>query len=479
MKHHRSLLAALAAFTPAAFAGEFTVEKKPFKSTVSLDGTFLPDKVHPLKIDPKAWTDFAILDLVDQGGLVKEGEPVVTLDTEGIDRKLSDGEDANRLRKMTLVAAELELESLVKTTPWNIQTAKLGYERAKSDHAYFVEISRPLQEESTKRSLRSSERYLESSTEELKQLLKMYKEDDLTEETEEIILKRQRYAVDAAEFRLKSAQLSTKHALEVTIPRSSIDKEQALKNAEVAWKTQRESLPRGLEQKRLEVKRLGIDDQRADEKSAELMADRGQMDLTSPVSGRVYHGEISKGRWNPAGAAKFMRVGGKIPPKTVFATVIPADSKLQLDAFVAETVVRRLKAGQKGYIAPTSAPRSRLSVTVTTVTTHPATDGKYHVILKVSGKPVGMQIVPGMKGAIKLTTGDQGDSLAIPLNCLHEEADGSYTVKIKGKDGNVSEAVVQVGAESDGKIVVLSGLNAGQVLITPEASKTETLKKEG
>jgi macrolide-specific efflux system membrane fusion protein len=174
-----------------------------------------------------------------------------------------------------------------------------------------------------------------------------------------------------------------------------------------------------------------------------------------------------------------MRVGGKIPPKTVFATVIPADSQLQLDAFVAETVVIRLKAGQKGYIAPTSAPRSRLSVTVTTVATHPATDGKYHVVLKVSGKPVGMQIVPGMKGRIKLTTGDQGDSLAIPLNCLHEEADGSYTVKIKGKDGNVSEAAVQVGAESGGKIVVLSGLSAGQVLITPEASKPETPKKEG
>ena len=90
-----------------------------------------------------------------------------------------------------------------------LKTAEVAYNRARDDHKYYVEIERPLQEESTKRSLQSSERYLESATEELNQLLKMYKEDDLTEETEEIILKRQRYAVESAEFRLKSSKLST------------------------------------------------------------------------------------------------------------------------------------------------------------------------------------------------------------------------------------------------------------------------------
>ncbi|MFP6875701.1 MAG: hypothetical protein VCA37_02630 [Roseibacillus sp.] len=477
MKLNRPLLAVLAALTPAAFAGEFTVEKKPFKATVSLDGTFLPDKVHLLKIDPKAWTDFTILELVAQGGTVAKGQPVVTLDTEPIARRLSDDSDATRLRKMALATAERDLANLDQSTPWKLETAELAYKRAKDDHDYFVEISRPLQEESATRSLASAERYLEYATEELKQLLKMYKEDDLTEETEEIILKRQRYAVDAAEFRLKSAQFSTKRNLEVTIPRSAIDKEQALKDAEIAWKTQRESLPRALEQKNLEVKKARVDDQRSDEKSAELKGDRAQMDLASPANGRVYHGEIRNGRWSAVSAAKFMKVGGKVPARTVFATVIPEGAKVQLDAFVDEKTVSRLKAGQKGYVAPVSAPRSRLSVTVAEVASHPAVDGKYHVVLKVGGEPVGTQLVPGMKGKIKLTIGDEGDSLAIPVNALHEEADGSYTVKVKGEDGESSIAV-EVGTESSGKIVVLSGLKAGQVIITPDAAKAEEPKKK-
>ena len=469
MKPQFAVLAVLAAATPAVLAGEVTVEKKPFKATVSLDGTFLPNKVHTLQVDPKVWTDFTIKSLVPQGGGVKKGQPVVTLDTEAIDRQLADDADATRLRKMALAAAERDLENLEKSTPWKLDTAEKAYRRAKDDHEYFKQVSRPLEEETAKRSLESAQRYLEYATEELNQLLKMYKEDDLTEETEEIILKRQRYQVDAAEFRLKSTKLSTKRALEVTIPRSALDKEQALKDAELAWVTQREALPRALEQKRLEVKKARVDDQRADEKSAELKADRAQMNLKAPVQGRVYHGEIKDGRWNPAGAAKFMKVGGKIPPKAIFATVIPNEARVQLESFVDETVVSRLKPGQEGYVAPLSAPRARLGVKVAKVATHPAVDGKYRVTLAVDGKPQGMRLVPGMKGKVKLNTGGGEERLLIPTNALHEESDGSYSVMVKGEDGMANGVKVTLGAESGGKVVVLSGLEEGQVIFTHDA----------
>ncbi len=477
MKPPKLLLAILLAL-PAAMAGEFKVEKKPFKSTVSLEGVFLPDKAHPLKIDPKAWADFTIKELVAQGANVKKGSPVVVVDTKGIDRQLADDADATASRKMALSAGELELANLEKTTPWRLQTAELAYKRAKDDHGYFVEVSRPLQEESAKRSLQSAERYLESATEELNQLLKMYKEDDLTEETEEIILKRQRYAVESAEFRLKSAKLSTKRSLEVTIPRSAIDQEQALKDAEVAWKTARETLPSALQQKRLDVKKLRVDDQRADEKSADLKRDRAEMDIKADSDGRIYHGEIGNGRWNPVAAAKFMKVGGKIPPKVVFASLIPNDAKIQLDAFVDEIAASKLKEGQKGYVAPVSSARSRLAVEVAKVATHPAVDGKYHVLLAIHNAPEGLHLVPGMKGKGKITTGNEGDSLAIPSKALSEEADGTYTVKVKGEDGKETPTPVTVGAESSGMIVVLSGLQAGQVIITPDEPAPKAAEKK-
>lgn len=464
------LLLTLFLALPAAYAGEFKVEKKPFKSTVGFEGSFLPQEALVMKIEPKVWTDFTIKELVAQGGAVKKGAPVVVLDTEGIDRQLADDTDATIARKMALKTGELELANLEKTTPWLLEAAELAYKRARDDHQYFVEVGRPLQEESAKRSLQSTERYLESATEELKQLLKMYKEDDLTEETEEIILKRQRYSVEAAEFRLKSAKLSTKRALEVTIPRSAVDQEQALKDAEVAWKTAREALPSALQQKRLDVKALQVADQRADANSRNLKADRGQMDIQAPSDGTIYHGEISNGRWNPVSAAKFMKVGGKIQARVALASLIPAGAKLQLDAFVDETAAAKLKKGQKGYVAPVSSPRSRLSVELAEVASHPAVDGKYHIQLTLSadGSPEGLNMVPGMKGKGKITTGDQGESLAVPVKALKEEADGTYTVMVKSAEGQESATPVTVGAESNGMIVVLSGLEEGQTVITPD-----------
>jgi multidrug efflux pump subunit AcrA (membrane-fusion protein) len=249
-----------------------------------------------------------------------------------------------------------------------------------------------------------------------------------------------------------------------------------MKYAELAWTSQRETLPRVLEQKRLEVKKARLDDERADESLSDLQADRAKMVVASPADGRVYHGEIEDGRWNPANAAKFMKVGGKIPPMTYFASVIPNEAKLHLSSFVDETVATRLQAGQSGYVAPTSSPRSRLQVSVAEVAAFPGVDDKYHVVLQLKGPAEGFQLVPGMKGKAKISAGDNvGDSLAIPANALHEEADGSYTVKLK--DGEQTRDVpVTVGAESDGHILVLSGLEAGQVIVTPDSKPAEPQK---
>ena len=59
-------------------------------------------------------------------------------------------------------------------------------------------------------SLKSSEQYLAYAAEELNQLKKMYEADDLTEETEEIILQRAQYQYERAKFSMKQLKLETK-----------------------------------------------------------------------------------------------------------------------------------------------------------------------------------------------------------------------------------------------------------------------------
>ena len=68
-------------------------------------------------------------------------------------------------------------------------------------------------------SLRSSQQQLENQKEELKQLEKMYRSKDLTEETEEIILKRQRFAVEQSEHFLRLTKNRRDQVINVDLPR--------------------------------------------------------------------------------------------------------------------------------------------------------------------------------------------------------------------------------------------------------------------
>lgn len=464
MKRLLSLLALTASWI---HAGEHTVNPEAFTASVTLEATFLPDQVINLSIDPTRWTEFKILDIKEHGAVIKKGEVVGSLDVEGIDRRIADDASAALLRQMALAAAERELKDLEKSTVWKLATVETNYERSKFDLAYLKETGRPLAEERAARSLDRAKRSLENQEEELKQLLQMYAEDDLTEETEEIILKRQRAAVDSAKFAVKQAEHEFVWTMKQALPRKAADAEQAFLDAELLYQTTKLALPRALEQKRLEVKKLQVDNARAIQAEAEVVADRKLVTLGSPVTGRVYHGEIANGRWSVGQTAKFMKKGGLIPARTVFATVVPDGVLLKLHAFVDEATVLQLKAGQKGHVSPTAAPRRRLAVTVESVAPYPEADGKYHVVLVVGALPDDLALVAGMKGSAKLITFQKNEAMAIPVKALEEAPDGSFLVKIKLADGASEKRPVTVGRESNGLIEVLTGLEAGQVVIVP------------
>ena len=61
---------------------------------------------------------------------------------------------------------------------------------------------------------------LEYEEEELRQLEKMYKADDITEETEQIVLKRARDTVERAKFRVEIRQIIRDQSLKLAIPRA-------------------------------------------------------------------------------------------------------------------------------------------------------------------------------------------------------------------------------------------------------------------
>src|SRR3954471_12984486 len=175
------------------------VESGPFKIEVTLKGVFESATMTEVSVKPEAWSGLAggmtVVRAVEPGASVKKGDVLLTLDTEKIDKAIRDQELDQQLADVALRQAELELPILERTTPLDLAAAERSKERVDEDLRKFLASDKPREVEMAHFQVRNSQNSLEYAEEELKQLQKMYRKD-LTEETEEIILKRQRNQVE-------------------------------------------------------------------------------------------------------------------------------------------------------------------------------------------------------------------------------------------------------------------------------------------
>jgi len=452
-----------------ALAGEHVVEVSPFETTLSVDAKFLPEKVTLLKVTPEEWSTFKISSLVSHGSAVKTGATVIECETLDYQRNLTEKEAAAKSRKIGLAKAKRELADLEITTPRKLTKARIDFERKKEALEHYKKISRALQEKQIRERLDSSKRRLEYVEEELKQLLKMYEEDGVTEETEEIILKRQRSAVKSAKIALERTEASTKWSLEKTIPQEAADKETDFENAKLKLETAELNLPRELEQKKLSVAKASREDGIADKALADLKKDSSFLKLTAPADGTIIHGAIKDGKWSAGPTSKFLFESGKLPAEKPFMTFVPDGSPVSLNAFVGQKERLQLKSGLKGEATVEGLDEKTFTVSLNAIDTYPGADSKYHVNFSVT-LPKDSPIVTGMKSKVKIVTYRNDKAITVPSAAVSTDQ-GKTTVKVKLADGKGEPREVTLGRKNDGKTEILSGLEAGQVVILPEKEK--------
>ena len=174
---------------------ELTIKSQTLETTLEFEATFIPEQPIVFKIEPNQWSQFIISELVQHGTSVKKDQVIIAFEAENYQRHLAETKEDAKVRALALAKAERQLADLKTNTPRLLEGLKLAHDRAKEALDYFTSTGKALQEEEAIESLKRSQRSLSYQEEELKQLLKMYKEDGITEETEEIILKRQRAGV--------------------------------------------------------------------------------------------------------------------------------------------------------------------------------------------------------------------------------------------------------------------------------------------
>ena len=458
--------------TPPNPPATHTIAKGALKPKAQLDAVFESAEMAPVKLETKAWSDLTVLEAVSHGAKVKKGDTLVKLDTEKLLEQIKELELDLPVATIALDTTVAELANLEETTPLKLETAKRTHRVANEELAYFESNGRAQREKNSRFNLRSAEQRLEGAREELRQLEKMYKADDLTEETEEIILKRQKYAVEAAELGLESARLFNERDFKTLIPREYETLKSTKKDQDQALALSELTLPKALAKKRLDLDKLKRDQRKSDKKLADLKKDLEGMSITAPMEGIVYYGACENGKWTTGGsAAKKLLPTGKLSANEVFITIVNPD-KLLLRAVATEADLANLKPGMKGTAAPVSAPDKKLSVRLDELGFIPQPGGGFEAKLSFH-KESGLRIMPGLNAKVSMGESSRTDTLLAPKDSVFTEGKKHF-VYLPKEDAKPEKRTVKIG-ENDGKMVeILDGLEEGdKILVNKPDGKGE------
>jgi multidrug efflux pump subunit AcrA (membrane-fusion protein) len=463
--------------SPSSAAGKpatAKVERTAFAVKLVLGGVFEAQRMTEVSIRPKAWTMPLVVErAVELGTPVKKGEILVELQREKIDKAIEDAEVENSFAEQALKHAAEELSISEKLLPVDLAAAERLKTQADEDLKRFLELDRPHSVEMAQFSVKRFNEQMEYAKEELRQLEKMYRSKDLTEETEEIILRRQRFQVESSEFSLKDAELRHNQTLKVDLPRQEERvREGAVKHA-IDLERARALLPLNLNQKRLALGKLKHELAKGAEKLAGLRHDRDAMTIHAPADGLVYYGHCDRGHWTTAAAiSSKLRKGGNLLPDEVLLTIV-APRPLQIRATVDEKDLAALtqRAELRGLVTTTFDPTRRLPARLSSFVPVPREAGKFEAVIAVDLGEDLPALKPGMTCSISFVPYRKDDALMVPSTAVFEEESGDTVLQFvylakADKDSRYPRRRITTGKAAQGKTEILEGLGEGDEVLT-------------
>jgi multidrug efflux pump subunit AcrA (membrane-fusion protein) len=359
----------------------------------------------------------------------------------------------------------MEFKTTEKELPLELAAAERTKKLAEDDLKRFLEINRPLSARSAEFNLKAAQQSLEYQQEELRQLEKMYNADDLTEETEEIILKRARNDVERAIFFLEQTRSRTQETVDVTLPRQEATLTEAAHRQELQWENKRTTLTLSPAKLQLSLEKLMADYKQSTQRLAKLKKDREAMIVKAPSAGIIYYGQCRRGKWSADASDGKLARGSALQPHAVIMTLVNP-RPIFIRTAVSEKELARVKTGTSGTATAVAFADAKLAGKVESVAAVPTTDGRFDTRVSIDVGDDGAAIMPGMTCQLTLATYNKADAIAIPLSALtSDDADGKHYVYRVGGDGTHAKTEVTVGARTDDKVEIVQGLLEGDTVL--------------
>ncbi|MEM9478549.1 MAG: hypothetical protein AAGA58_02685 [Verrucomicrobiota bacterium] len=461
-------------------ATEAKVAKKDLRAVVSLTGYVEAAASTPIYVETNQWSDLTVESVVPHGKRVRAGDVLIRFRADKIAEQIADLENGRKGRKLTLANARDQMRAIEKAAPINMEVVERAKEEDDDNYEFYKKTDRADTIDDMKYMLRRAKYSLEYAEEELEQLLKMYEADDLTEETEEIIIERARRQVESAKRNYDSTKVYVERYLEKSVPRLDFRYERNKKASDLNYELSKATMPRNLILEREGLAKLEEDDRKAEKKLRELKADLAKLTVTAPSDGIVYYGASIDGRFTTgATVAKKLIPGGKVAVRERFMTIVQPE-KVELFTVVPEDKMSLLRVGSEGLASPVSNPMKKFEARVTSIGLAPRPTGGFGAKVRL-GNLNGTKLLPGMSTKLTFVSVNETDALTVPVQAVFQESTNGRPYVILLKDKVPTKRPVAIGPTDGKSVVIRKGLKVDDIVSTipvPIPNKPTTSKKE-
>jgi len=448
------------------------LEKTSFTKTISQQGTFVPADVETVSLWLEEFAgELVLLDVLEHGTPVSKGDVIARFDLTRLDRQIVDAEhDLEAMHatlKNTHERAMIE-EMRAQTT---LEDARVALEETRRNLTGWEEHELELARRDAAMSLRYTENNIEDQKDELAQLEAMYREDELTDATEEIVLKRarrdlgrtityQKNQIDRRRFQeaFKEVQHTRQMRRSVANQEASLDR--LLRSQEI---------DRSERKQRIAASERGLKKQAA--RLERLRHDRERLIVRAPRRGVLIHG--SPDNYRPGQVAPRYERGVRAAQRAVLFTCIDPE-KMTVALTIPESKLSDVRPHMAARIEPVAASKASVLGTLhyeRFPMPQSAATGENTFRAKIALESSIAGAVPGMRANVELVQEELEGVFVVPLTALCCDGGETYLWLSDATTGTYERVPIERGPSNAREVVVSGDLDAGQkvLLCAPEA----------
>ncbi len=469
----RSLVASLAllaapatawsqAAAPAPKAADASAAKAPKTAaaergdlvlTVERTGRVEPARRTVLRFEPEAFSgQVTVKDIVRRSGPVKSGDMVAVLEGKDFDKGLEDLRTQVTEAKQRLAMQKEERTMQARQSAASVERAELAASLADQAMQLWQDYEQAKALEMNDLSLKSTLDGLKDGKDELAQLEKMYSGTSLQTETKDIVLERARRSVERGETFARYAKRDNEIFKAIKQPNDARRVSDSAKYSKMDLESARLSQRLGEIRSTLEL----------------AGAERGLRDLERRLD--RMEGDAKRMTVKAEGdgylVVQLKDAGDAVQARQAVAELVDL-AALRVRGNVNADAMRVLKPGDVVQVWFPARPEARAEAVVDELVGVGSPDGDGASFPFVATlRNVDGSVPPGIEARI-VVRGTLAGRTLVPNKVIKAEK-GRFTVKVWA-DGKESEREVRTGASDGTRTEVLSGLQAGEQVVVPDA----------